>query len=1192
MLRLQRYKDEIAETLLSQAGVLADVGLEDKSVMDLRGLSSHEFAHRLAHERRERAAVQIALKDSQHGHAFCERLLHQARKQITVLRELLRHVSNGHAIVVDGELVEPPPEPPLAAPITLTAETHISEGNRSFEPLKRPDGAPADLSDAVSFALLRSEVAALRKESHQRDMEDEQHEAALSHARVEATLLRQRNTALTEELRACLAQLDEAKSSLEECATLRNKLQDVELWAGRMQETHQAELKNLRGAQELRLQQLAMQYTAEKNEQLREAHDANQQVKEECCGLQKEVAKLKLRLQRIREMTRRHHVLQAHFHETLDSWAKCLGGTEGPDDTPYSNGQLRRAGASALGDPPSEEGGGHPADRPRVACAPVVQAARGRGRKQGPATNQNENSGRLVAADCARSEVRKPGYVRLDAVRPVLETLLQVCVHLGVAEQQLIERDPGEPYGASLFPSAPISSLDPMSGFTPRAPSLAVLQGQRLVILHLYSLLGASCTAARGSAPPAASSSLDASISYASLSQTCRVRNAAELSALLGLSGQAGTCSRCAAADLARRALCKLPLDKRTLHTELDRGAQRLQSLLQRTLQELATARCAQAMLEERVSELPPSRHPALFESSRPLSCESALRRTHDELSLRGIPPDPADSVAVFCGTQTPLSPLRAGPLLSLVQCTAAEAAAALEKADAVAESLAVKLGAIFSISGLAPETRGVRPGGRLAASAHVPSHAALRLHGRSDQRPSLRWPAASPAGPADPLGATPAAKRPGRSLQRNPAVGSLRRARGCVNGPPQVESFLTQLRTACGPRVGRQQRVAQRCGRRSESGSREARRPASPSTAADALLARGHSDDIRTARSTAAATEDSAEFSPCESCSELAPWRQGHYPARDRISPGVPKVPCLGRECHQHQNSGACLSPTTPVRPLSSRRPAQRRSLSTPARVFPCKSECSCRVCGDSDVEARRDLRASSSRYRKAASRFWSPRLQSLGASCGCVDGSASGCKHASSSLQTRVAVRSPPSLLHAPDGDWRFRRSRPSSSGRLSPLSFCRDLARPPSSRLVAHFVPNRPKWLPAPLLSPSSLSSGSPARLWPWRRSAGAHSPLLSLPQPRINTGALGSGSLARLGGRGGERNPHAACSGCADASPAEPSPTPPQREESRPAAERRWRLTRPGASDKTCGGGGGRGRGRERVAGVPLTCNSSS
>lgn len=80
-----------------------------------------------------------------------------------------------------------------------------------------------------SVSALKREVFKLRRIIHEQRTESEREQASFSRCRLELDALRQRNEMLSNEVRQCTAQLNEARASVEECVQLRAKLKDMEV---------------------------------------------------------------------------------------------------------------------------------------------------------------------------------------------------------------------------------------------------------------------------------------------------------------------------------------------------------------------------------------------------------------------------------------------------------------------------------------------------------------------------------------------------------------------------------------------------------------------------------------------------------------------------------------------------------------------------------------------------------------------------------------------------------------------------------------------------------------------------------------------------------------------------------------------------------------------------------------------------
>lgn len=105
--RLQKYQAEIMETLVGQANVVAVPYGVSASWYELSSDKSQvaQLLRQLKQERRDRTAIQFALRESQDAHARSAAFLNQARNQVAVMRELLSHVSTKDALML-GKLEE------------------------------------------------------------------------------------------------------------------------------------------------------------------------------------------------------------------------------------------------------------------------------------------------------------------------------------------------------------------------------------------------------------------------------------------------------------------------------------------------------------------------------------------------------------------------------------------------------------------------------------------------------------------------------------------------------------------------------------------------------------------------------------------------------------------------------------------------------------------------------------------------------------------------------------------------------------------------------------------------------------------------------------------------------------------------------------------------------------------------------
>ncbi|KEP67474.1 UNVERIFIED_CONTAM: hypothetical protein HHA_225280 [Hammondia hammondi] len=1056
MLRLQSYKKEITEGLLSQAGIAAsgaDAGYPTgQSYPRKRGL-----ADQLAQERRERAALHLALKEAQRRHALSENRLEQAKKQVTVVAELLRHVSKEHAVIVDGELVESSVEGYQGASLSADEEK-VPSGLR---PPSVPEQAASDILDVAPVAQLRSEIAALREVVHQREMDNERQEFALSHSRLEANMLRQHNEALNDEIRASLTQLDEAKLSLEDSALLRQRLEDVELWASRMNETHQAEINTLKQAQEFHLQRLVAENTEKTKEQLRVAAEANRQLKEQNLGLQGEIKKLNFKVQRFRESTMRHLALQTHFKSTVKEWLRGVGfSSDGSNDTRTSHPQPPQRGA------------------PNV-------ASKGISGKQKRGVNPMVGSRRQAPSDSVPYQIMRPGYVPLDAVRSVLEALIQVCVQLGAAEQNTLEQRIADEPDSVLSASSTSLLLEPLSSPCPSMAldSQAVLQGQRLVILCLYSKLVERLQELGNSRPaPAKATSDPFSLTTPYPGFPCtspsRLVSTLDIPALLGTTESAGSCSRCSSTDLAWRAKCRLPLERGSQQTELELGAQRLQSLLQLCLQNIVVARCAQGIITERITALQkkPDCHadPALSPSQ---NSGETVGGTQGQLRLSTRLRSTESPVAAGQGanSQFYLS-TNALPLLRLLHHAAGEAVPTLEKADAVAESLAVKLGIIFSIPVTVPEKRS----SPLQTSCWgLPvcgqSDTLLHSHSCSDHAsaaPLYRNLNRSFAFPAQKKGIfcqAASAKRLAHKHTR-PQITALANRRGAWENTADTKRDLSaaQLGMKCGRSPSKRYSaptLAPHCG---TPGQRHNYCRLNLCTPPGVCFSPPrYFEEAQTAQSTAACSVESLEASSEASISEClskcgclhhTPAR-GFYPRSRSLS--SPQTTC--ERCREFPYTLARMSP----KPC---RLACRRSFSMPPTVLSCgpartsQSACRLTVIGTresplSPLSCRPKLDQSPGCpvAGDLGSVVEPPRLQSFGCAA---------CRQGKSRCIDRIPPPSQSTSSKAPlCGSQRVESLR----GRSRPVQFRNEnlsWSRPVSASIV-HLAPGRPEWLPPPLL-----------------------------------------------------------------------------------------------------------------------------
>ncbi|CBZ54311.1 conserved hypothetical protein [Neospora caninum Liverpool] len=1057
MRRLERYKKEIMESLLSQAGTVASAtGADGGHIFGRWSPTDGDLVDRLADERRERVAIHMALKEAQRQHALSETRLEQARKQVTVIVELLRHVSKDHAVVLDGDLVESSEEGYCRASLSAV-ERKIPPGLPNLGPLQPPEQATTGLSGVAPIAQLRSEIATLREVAHQREMDNERQEVALSHSRVEANILRQRNEALTDEIRACLTQLDEAKLSLEEGALLRKRLKDVELWASRMNETHQAEITALRRTQKFRLQQLAAQNIEKTKERLRAAEEANRQLTEQNSGYEIAIKKLNLQLQRFKESTMRHLTLQTHFQSTLEAW---LTGVPDVSNEPQASRlqPLQRWGPNA--------------------------APKGAPGKQMRPLNPPVGSRRQALRNLAPDQILKHGYVPLDAVRCVLQALIQVCVQLGAVEQSALEQK-ATPEPASIV-SASSSGLflEPLSNPSATAHLQAVLQGQRLVILCLYSSL-VERLPELGNRPSAVGTTFSCSplatpFSGFSSTGTSRLVSALDIPALLGVKN--GGCARCSAADLARRAVCRLPIERRNLHAELELGAQRLQALLQLCLHNIVFARCAQGMLEDQIVALQNSPRCLGDQAAAPAESEAAgLGNTQREgfssahLWRTGSPRSAehaADSLFALS---------RALSLLRLIHRAADEAVPALEKADAIAESLAGKLGILFSIPVTNPERRILPQSSCWTLPMCGPSRAAFRSHSCADEAPS---------------GA------PNPNFHRASAV--VVQKEGVFSRPAPATTKLTPLHTLppraalTNPRrtwktaaTGRDLSVAhvsKKCGRSPDARSSaprlahccgSPRRPPNSCelsrTTPNVFLSPRYGEEIHTARSTAACSVESLGTSSDSSASDCLSTRYCHDAPRERRFWPHGRSLSPPPRCEGLRAVPVALARRSPA--LRPSRLACRRSISMPPAVLSCSStrhaRCSCSLPVCDGVEnrspfSRRKLSHSPRALFAGDNRSGAGPITRPSFRCASCRRAEKRCSLPRTPSPTHLApIKAPSWGSHRVDSLQRRLSPCSGDETRLWPL---------PVPASIVHLAPGRPTWLPPPLLASARSKIGS--------------------------------------------------------------------------------------------------------------------
>ncbi|KYK71900.1 hypothetical protein TGPRC2_225280 [Toxoplasma gondii TgCatPRC2] len=1045
MSRLQSYKKEITESLLSQAGIATSGA--DGVYPTGHSYPGKDLSDQLAQERRDRAALHLALKEAQRRHALSENRLEQAKKQVTVVAELLRHVSKEHAVIVDGELVESPAEGYRGASLSAD-EPKVFWGLR---PPSVPEQAATDILGVAPVAQLRSEIATLREVVHQREMDNERQEVALSHSRLEANMLRQRNEALNDEIRASLTQLDEARHSLEESAILRQRLEDVELWANRMNETHQAEINTLKQAQEFHLQRAVAENTEKTKEQLREAAEANRQLKEQNLGLQGEIKMLNFKVQRFRESTMRHLSLQTHFKSTIEEWLRGVDfGSDGSNDTRTSHPQPPRRGA------------------PNVASKEISG-------KQKRGVNPMVGSRRQAPSDPVPYQVMRPGYVPLDAVRSVLETLIQVCVQLGAAEQNTLEQRIADEPDTVLSASPTSLLLEPLSrpGPSMALDSQAILQGQRLVILCLYSKLVERLPELRNNLPAPMKATSDpfpltTAFPRFSCTSPSRLVTTLDIPALLGTTENAGGCSRCSSMDLAWRAKCRLPLERGSQQTEVELGARRLQSLLQLCLQNIVVARCAQEIITEHITALQkkPDCHadPAL-----PLSQNSGetVGGIQGQLRLSTRFRSTESPVAAGQGANSLFYLSNALPLLCLLHHAAGEAIPTLEKADSVAESLAVKLGIIFSIPVTVPEKRSPPQTSFWGLPTCGQSDTLLHPHSCSDHAsatPLYRNIHRTFAFPTQKKGVFCQAASIKRLSHKHarPQIATLANRRGAWERTTDTKKDLTaaQLSMKCGRSPSKPYSAPILAPHCSTPGQLHSYCHLNLCTPPDVCFSPPrYFEEAPTAQSTAACSVESLEASSEASISECLSKRGclQHTPARGfyprSLSLSSPHTTC--ERCREFPCTLARMSP----KPY---RLACRRSFSMPPTVLSCspartsQSSCSLTAIGAresplSPLTCRRKLDQSPGCpvAGELGSVVEPPTLQSFGCAA-CRQG-----KH-------RCIDRMPPSSQSASSKALLCR------SQRVESLRGC---SRPVQIRnenlSIVHLAPGRPEWLPPPLL-----------------------------------------------------------------------------------------------------------------------------